>query len=94
MALEVLQSAEILLLGHSPRHGVCLLSLLLVPDQASAEDTGGWRVLVEAAEVEDGEAVGGRLCPLQGEMGGQGLGERGGAQLADLTSPTHSPAQT
>ena len=51
-------------------------------------------MLVEAAEVKDGEAVGGGLCPLQGEMGGQGLGERGGTQLTDLASPTHSPAQT
>ena len=42
IALKVLQSAEILLLGHPPGHGVCLLSLLLVPGQASAEDTGGW----------------------------------------------------
>ena len=42
IALKVLQSAEILLLGHPPRHGVCLLSLLLVPGQASAKDTGGW----------------------------------------------------
>ena len=99
MRLEVFQPAEILLLGDSSRHSVCLLPLLLVSGEAGADDRRGRRLLVEAAEVEDREAVGGSLRPLeadgsQGEVGGESLREGGGAKLADLTSTTHSPAQT
>lgn len=101
MALEILQLAEILLLGQSPGHRVGFLPLLLVTTEAGPEDGRGWRVLVEAeaAEVEDGEAVGGGLRPLEadgakGKVGGEGLGEGSEAQLANLTSASHSPAQT
>ena len=100
-ALEILQLAEILLLGQSSRHCMGFLPLLLVSTEAGPEDRRGWRVLVEAeaAEVEDGEAVGGGLRPLEtdgaeGEVGGEGLREGSGAQLANFTSSSHSPAQT
>ena len=99
--LEILQLAEILLLGQSSRHCMGFLPLFLVATEAGPEDRRGWRVLVEAeaAEVEDGEAVGGGLRPLEtdgakGEVGGEGLGEGSGAQLADFTSAANSPAQT
>ena len=100
MSLKILQLAEIFLLGHTSRHSVGFLPLLLLSTKAGAEDRRGWRVFVEAeaAEVEHGEAVGGSLRSLkangaQGEVGGESLGEGSVAKLTDPTPTPHSPAQ-
>ena len=66
MSLKILQLAEIFLLGQTSRHSVGFLPLLLLSTKAGAEDRRGWRVFVEAeaAEIENGEAVGGSLRSL------------------------------